>query len=667
MRRVLIRRVPTSLPITSSARFSYKHIEPMAEVLADTGHINYRSRTEMLNEAIANPDYDVLIIGGGATGAGALLSASRKGLRTLLIDAHDFAGGTSSKSTKLLHGGLRYLENAFKLRNKNRMEDFHLVNEAINERNILLNNIPYLSEQVGMIIPLTNIFEAVYYYCGCMLYHQIANITKNGPLSVIRSSGTMKYPFQVSPPRIIGRGTLRSMVPSLSQKFKYGVVLYDGQTDDSAMVIDSVLTATAMKDPAVKSNEALNYTRLINFIKNAQDKITGARIVDQVSGKEFVVNCKVAINAAGIFADQLKLLANLEAITRLAFAKGDHITLNNSNEEVLPHKLRNVGVFIPKTPDGRVMFVLPWLNSVIAGTTDKIVPTPQIHPHADNSSVNEILRNVKQYFPRSEMEVVSKWSGIRPLVKDIDSATAKAHRAEANGEAPPVTLQTKDLKRVHVIDVDEKTDLISIYGGKLTIFRIMGEDAVDQALALMLKKQQISSRFYNDARAKSTDNLHFIGDFRPKISTTNTETLTKDPLLTHFTDRSSYIRFLTTYLEVMYPFVEEDITQHLAKRYGHRAVLILDEMVANKNKAVRLQEGSPYTRAEIEHIAKNEFVVHPIDLLIRRLRVSFLEANLAKKLLVNVIDVFAELNGWTEEQKEREYAKHLELLEQMEF
>ena len=667
MRRVLIRQARTSILTIRPVRFSTKIFDPLAESIADTDHIDYRSRTQMMNQAIEHPDYDVLIIGGGATGAGALLSASRKGLRTLLIDAHDFAGGTSSKSTKLLHGGLRYLENAFKLKNKNRREDFHLVNEAINERNILLNNIPYLSEQVGMIIPLTNIFEAVYYYCGCMLYHQIANITKNGPLSLISSASARMYPFQVDAPRIIGRETLRSMVPSLSKKFKYGVLLYDGQTDDSAMVIDSILTATSMKDPAVKSNEALNYTKLINFIKNAQDKITGAKILDTVSGKEFVVNCKVAINAAGIFADKLKTLANPEAVTRLAFAKGDHITLNNSQEEVLPHKLRNVGVFIPKTPDGRVMFVLPWLNSVIAGTTDKIVPSPQIHPYADDNSVNEILGNVKQYFPQSNMQVVSKWSGIRPLVQDIKAPKENIHNKNINDGPSLPNIQTKDLKRVHVIDVDEKTDLISIYGGKLTIFRIMGEDAVDQALTLMHQNKQISLQFYTEARAKSTENLHFIGDFRPKLSAPSNEKVLINSVLTRFASRHSYIQFLTQYLEETYPFVDEDIIQHLAKRYGHRAVLILNEMVTDKKKAVRLHEGSPYTRAEIEHLAKNEFVVYPIDLLIRRLRVSFLEANLSKKLLAHVIDVFAELNGWTKEQRDQEYKKHYELLEQMEF
>jgi glycerol-3-phosphate dehydrogenase len=671
------------------ARFKSVHIsQPSSphsvEDLKKFSNFTPRTRDQQLRQVMAEPDYDILIIGGGATGAGALLSASRKGFKALLIDSNDFAAGTSSKSTKLLHGGLRYLENAFKLHNNNRMEDFHLVNESLNERDMLLNNVPYLNEQVGMIIPLKNVFEAMFYYCGCMVYHQFAKIHRNGISGLFKNYDEHRYPFQVSKPNFLLRNRLHSMVPALAAKYKYGVLLFDGQCDDSSLVVESLLTATSFQDPAVKSNEALNYTRLISFIKNESGKITGAKLADNLTGKEFSVNCHVAVNATGIFGDKIKLLANDKAEKRLAFAKGDHIALNNSNEEFLRHNLKNIGVFIPKTKDGRVMFVLPWTQSVIAGTTDKIVTAPIIHPLADSESVAEIVSAVKDYFPHSEFKVNSKWSGIRPLVKDLDSNNLESrpiidndtskikndgdHNKEKTGTfGSDKDIQTKDLKRVHVVDIDAKTDLITLYGGKLTIFRKMGEDAINEASLILKRRNFISQARFEESQMKTTENLRLIGDFRKKLNNDyNLQKYDIHPDL-QFKTRDEYMSFLIDFFGKEFSFVSEDIISYLAKRYGHRALMILEKMSDNRSTSVRIENGYPYTPAEIEHVIQSEFVVKPIDVLMRRLRISFTEANVAKKILPVVIELFAKIHVWDAKREEEEHKTSIALLEKMEF
>lgn len=674
------------------ALFSDSNAKTQLRSLKDISVFEFRTREEQLKKVQEDPNYDILVIGGGATGAGALLSASRKGYKTLLIDSNDFAAGTSSKSTKLLHGGLRYLENAFKLRNSNRKEDFYLVNESLVERDMLLNNVPYMNDQVGMIIPVTNIFSALFYYGGSWFYHMLAKAQRYFSVGLMTKSSSIEYPFQVERPQLIFGKGLHQMVPMLSKDYKYGVILFDGQCDDSALVIDAILTATSMNDPSVRMNDAINYARLNEFIKDSTGKITGAKIVDKLSGKEFTVNFKVAVNATGVFGDQIKKLANPECETRLAFAKGDHITLMNDNQEILPHALKNIGVFIPKTSDGRVMFLLPWQNSIIAGTTDKVVSQPVIHPFADDASVDEILGNIRPYFPEAKFEVVSKWSGIRPLVKTLESdaktktslttyhqtdetSTESKEMSEKSSTSRPdapigqaeEVIPTKDLKRVHVIDVDDKSGLITIYGGKLTIFRRMGEDAIDEASKQMLNTGKITQEKFDESKTKSTGNLRFIGDFRDKLAGDKTATTPTTNIEQSFSDRKSYLDYLTNFIQSHYSGVDQDIVEYLAKRYGHRAIAILNEMNKSASSKLRLDPNYPYTKAELEHIIKSEFVAVPIDVLIRRLRIAFTDANTTKKMLPYVIDIYGDLHKWDNDRKRKEFKESMQILEKMDF
>jgi len=675
------------------ALFSDTNLKSTLSSLKDTSIFEFRTREEQLKQVYENPNYDILIIGGGATGAGALLSASRKGYRALLIDSNDFAAGTSSKSTKLLHGGLRYIENAFKLRNANRKEDFYLVNESLVERDMLLNNVPYMNDQVGMIIPVTNIFSAAFYYGGSWFYHMLARAQRYFKGGIASNSSWAEYPFQVEKPQLIFGKGLREMVPMLSKRYKYGVILFDGQCDDSSLVIDAILTATSMNDPSVRKNEAINYARLENFIKDGSGQIIGAKVVDKLAGKEFTVSFKAAINATGIFGDQIKKLANPDCEARLAFAKGDHITLMNENQEILPHGLKNIGVFIPKTSDGRVMFLLPWQNSIIAGTTDKVVSTPVIHPFADDASVREIITEIQPYFPGAKFEVISKWSGIRPLVKTLNSdsqsksslttyhqtrqADTEAKEATQNpptagkeapiGQAEEEVLETKDLKRIHAIDVDDKSGLVTVYGGKLTIFRRMGEDAVDEASKQMVNSGKITQAKFEEAKSKSTGNLRFIGDYRNKLSGQKPSQTEGVSIQQSFPDRKSYLNYLIDFIQVQYSSVDSDIAEYLTKRYGHRAITILDEMSKDQSSRLRLDPSYPYTKAELEHIIKNEFVAIPIDVLIRRMRIAFLDAAAAKKMLPHVIDIYGDLHQWDKNTKIREFKASMQILEKMDF
>lgn len=623
--------------------------------LNDLTAFKFKTREEHLKEVKTDPNYEVLVIGGGITGAGVLLDASRKNLRTLLIESYDFSAGSSSKSTKLLHGGLRYLENAFKPFNTNRGEDFHLVQEALNERNLLLNTAPHLASKIGIVVPTTNLFWTFFYYTGCVVYQNFERVF--AMLSRKSDNFTAKLPFKLPAPRVVFRNELQDMFPKLSPSYKYGVLMWDGQVDDSRLVVETILTATAMQDPAVRQNNALNFCRLVEFKKDANGRIIGAILEDKLTKQHFEVATKVAINATGIMADKIRKLANEDLKNRVLASKGDHLTLENSAGQIIKNAYSDIGLLIPKTKDGRLMFVLPWKQSVIAGTTDKMVENPTVNALPDDESSLEISNSVQEYFDSAELVTVSKWAGFRPLVY-----TPKENPLDnLSADAPAPKVDTKSIKRTHVVEVDEKSGLVSVMGGKLTIFRAMGEDAVNQAMKEMHSKGQLSDEEFKEKQKRSTRNLRLIGDFRSKLFDLDADSDSG------YEDRAAFLDVLKNELKTSAVKLDADVINYLVQTYGHRALIIKQKFEKDASNALRLDAKYPFTRGEIEHIFESEMAVTPTEILTNRLRLAFINGHEAERLLPVLIDAFGDFAKWDDKRKREEFKFNQELLKMMRF
>jgi glycerol-3-phosphate dehydrogenase len=385
------------------------------------------SREEALQQlGVANTTWDVLIIGGGATGLGAAVEAASRGLRTVLIERFDFAKGTSSRSTKLVHGGVRYLEQM----------NITLVLDALRERGYMLRNAPHLVKNLSFVIPAYDLLSMPYYAIGLKAYEMLSGKLSLGPSKALSRTRTM------------------DLLPGVKAEGLRGGILYqDGQFDDARYAIALLRTFQDL------GGTALNYTEAISLIER-NDKIVGARVRDAESGTKFDLLAKVVINASGVFTEQI---LDMEQPTGreplLTVSQGSHVVLP---KEFLPG---TSALMIPKTSDGRVLFAIPWHGAVIVGTTDEGVPGSSIEPHAMQKERSFLTEYVGRYMgrrPRTE-EVLSMWSGLRPLVRKGGGKTSK-------------------LSRDHTILVS-KGGMITVTGGKWTTYRKMGEDAIDRAVA----------------------------------------------------------------------------------------------------------------------------------------------------------------------------------------
>lgn len=423
--------------------------------------VSLPSRHEMLS-MLSSTDFDVVIVGGGATGAGAFLEASSRGLKTLLIEANDFASGTSSKSTKLVHGGVRYLENAFKKLDKN---EFLLVRDALHERAIFLKNAPHLTNPLPILTPVYNWVDVGYYLVGLKTYDLIS-----GKASLGKS-------------RFLNKTEMLNIFPRINQKNLKGAVLfYDGQFDDARMNVSLVLTGIR------EGGIALNYARCDGLIKK-NDQISGIELTDMLTNNRFLVKTKTVINAAGPRADKLRLLDDPKNGPLIALSQGSHVVLD---PEFSP---KDAGLIIPHTEDNRVVFIVPWHGKTLAGTTDiKVSGDGEAKPSLDE--VLYILENVSGLLDRKlELsDVKASFSGLRPLVK------------------PKRVKKTAAISRDHYIE-ESKSGLITIVGGKWTTYRKMGQDVIDFILS---KKNLVA------LRDSCTKDLPLVGadGFSPELVNT---------------------------------------------------------------------------------------------------------------------------------------------------
>jgi len=379
--------------------------------------------------------FDCLVIGGGATGLGVAVDAASRGWRTALVEAHDLAKGTSSRSTKLVHGGVRYLEQL----------DIALVREALHERGLMARNAPQIVGDLRFVVPRYSWWEAPFYGAGLKLYDALA-----GKLNL-------------APSRLLSRDETIAAIPNVQRDGLLGGVEYhDGQFDDSRMAVALARTAA--------DHGALILTRCrVDSLRRDGDRVSGAVVVDEESSRRLSIRARCVVNATGIFADSIRRLEHAGAAPVIEPAQGVHLVLSR---EFQPSAS---AIMVPHTDDGRVLFVIPWHDRVLVGTTDTPMTEPQIEPRALDEEIEFILRNAARYLERdpSRHDILSVFAGQRPLV----------HRggAVAGAGAAP----SKSISRSHEVFVGPG-GMVTIVGGKWTTYRRMAEDALDRAVEATL-------------------------------------------------------------------------------------------------------------------------------------------------------------------------------------
>lgn len=368
--------------------------------------------------------FDFAIIGGGATGLGIAVDAASRGHRVALFEQADFAKGTSSRSTKLVHGGVRYL----------RQGNVSLVLEALRERGRLTRNAPHLVRDLAFVIPTYAWWEGPFYGVGMKVYDRLAGKLGFGPS------------------RHLSREETRALLPTVEPEHLTGGVIYhDGQFDDARLAVNLAQTAEAL------GAAMLNYCRCTGLVKE-RGSVAGVEIRDEETGEEFTVRARAVINATGVFVDDVRRMDESAARQLVAISQGVHIVLPRS---FLPG---DTALMVPKTEDGRVLFAVPWHGCVVVGTTDTPRPAAELEPRALDAERDFIMEHARRYLTRdpADSDVLSIYAGLRPLV-----------RAGGGGS-------TAALSRDHTIVVSE-SGLLTITGGKWTTYRRMAEDAVDHA------------------------------------------------------------------------------------------------------------------------------------------------------------------------------------------
>ena len=384
-------------------------------------------------------EWDMIVVGGGATGVGVAIDAASRGYDVLLLERSDFGKGTSSRSTKLVHGGVRYLEQG----------NLSLVMEALKERGLLLQNAPHLVRNLGFVVPSYDWWESPFYGIGLKLYNLLAG----------------KYGFGAS--RILSREETLERLPTIkTEGLKGGVIYFDGQFDDSRLLIN--LVATAFEQGAT----LLNYAEVTELTRDGEGFVDGVGFRDTETAEEFEARGKVVINATGPFADQLRRMAEPSAQPMIAPSQGIHLVFDGS------FLAGDSAIMVPHTSDGRVMFAIPWHGHTVVGTTDTPVPKALLEPVAMEQEVEFILHTASLYLARKpdRGDVLSVFAGIRPLV--------------ASGESG----NTASLSRGHTIRIED-SGMVTVCGGKWTTYRHMAEDCVNQAatLARLAEKPCVTS------------------------------------------------------------------------------------------------------------------------------------------------------------------------------
>ncbi len=386
-------------------------------------------RESLLRQVISREDpWDMAIVGGGATGMGIAVDAASRGYKVVLLEQHDFGKGTSSRSTKLVHGGVRYLQQG----------NISLVMEALKERGLLLRNAPHLVHDLEFIVPNFAWWEAPFYGIGMKVYDMLAG----------------KYGF--GPSKILSRDEVLELIPTLERDgLRGGVKYHDGQFDDARLLVN--LAQTAAEQGAC----VLNYTKVIGLGKDHEGYLNALTFEDMETGQTHEIKTRAVVNATGPFCDALRQTDDPQASPMIAPSQGIHLVLS---KEFLPG---NTAIMVPHTRDGRVMFAIPWHGHALIGTTDTPIPEATLEPAPMEEEIEFILETASSYLekPPTRADILSIFTGIRPLVKAGDASNTAA------------------LSRDHTIHISA-SGLLTITGGKWTTYRKMAEDAVDHVVVL---------------------------------------------------------------------------------------------------------------------------------------------------------------------------------------
>jgi glycerol-3-phosphate dehydrogenase len=386
--------------------------------------------------------FDVVVVGGGATGLGVAVDAQTRGYRTLLLERSDFAKATSSRSTKLVHGGVRYLQQG----------NVSLVLEALRERGLLVRNAPHLVQDLAFVVPRYRWWEGPFYGIGLKLYDRLA-----GRLNI-------------APSRLLDREQTISRIPNVARdSLLGGVVYHDAQFDDARMALALARTA------ADHGASLLNYFRVEGLVKEASGAVAGVVAVDQETGRAREVRARVVVNATGVFSDEVRRMDDPAVPGMIAPAQGVHLVLDRS------FLAGDTAIMVPHTDDGRVLFVIPWQDRVLVGTTDTEVPRADVEPRPLAEEIGFILRNAARYLEKDpvESDCLSVFAGLRPLVRE--PSPGPRPRGRLRGRSQPG--HSKSISREHAVIVSQ-SGLVSVVGGKWTTYRKMAQDTVDDAVAV---------------------------------------------------------------------------------------------------------------------------------------------------------------------------------------
>ncbi len=505
--------------------------------------------------------FDVLVIGAGITGAGIALDAAARGLSVAVLDKGDVASGTSGWSTKLVHGGVRYLE----------QYDFPMVREGLHERYTLLQNAPYLVRRLGFLYPVAGgLVAKTFVDTGLWFYDLLAGR---------RSLGLHHR---------VDAATSTADAPLRAPWDRGGFLYYDGQTDDTRLTLTILLSAVE------RGAVVATYTEVVGFLKDG-GRVTGVRARDALDGGDgaaFEVKARAVINATGVWMDRLQTLDDPDVDTRVVPSKGSHIVVPAARLPI------ESAVIMPKTSDGRVLFAVPWQGRVVIGTTDAEYTGDLDCPTATTEDVAYILRHANEYFGinLTENDIVATYAGLRPLIRagGPDSGGVSGGQDPGGRDKPggaETEVNTKDVSRKHIV-VTSPSGLVSIGGGKLTTYRVMAHDAVEAAL---------KATDLTPPHAANTAHIPLTGTLGYRRLAARA-----DELATRYS-------------------VTPDVVRHLLGRYGAHATRVLDTIAERPELTAPLVEGLPYLQAEAIYSARHELVTTLEDILARRTRLLLID------------------------------------------
>ncbi|KAL9002214.1 MAG: hypothetical protein Q9188_004848 [Gyalolechia gomerana] len=557
--------------------------------------------------------YDILVIGGGATGAGIALDAATRGLKVAMVEREDFASGTSSKSTKLVHGGVRYLEKAVWDLDYNQ---YKLVKEALRERKYFLDTAPHLSNWLPIMIPVQKWWQAPYFWAGTKFYDFLAG-----------AEGIESSYF-------LTKSRALDAFPMLKKENLFGaLVYYDGAHNDSRMNVSLAMTA------ALYGTTVVNYLEVTGLEKDGNGKLVGAKVKDRIQekngqkGQEFSIKAKGIINATGPFTDAIRKMDEPQVPEIVAPSSGVHVILPGYYS---PSKM---GLIDPKTSDGRVIFFLPWQGNTIAGTTDAPTAISQ-NPIAGEEEINWILSEIQGYLSPDlnvrRGDVLAAWSGIRPLVKD------------------PHSKNTESLVRNHLITVSD-SGLLTCAGGKWTTYRQMAEEAVDEAI------KRYSLQTSPLLQAPRVSGSEMIDDAAPLDGACQTHQVRL--IGAHGFSNTLFINLIQHF------GLESIVAKHLTESYGDRAWTVAALSAPTEQRypvrGLKISALYPFIDGEVRYAIRHEYAQTAVDVLARRTRLAFLNAQAALEALPTVIDLMSEELNWDRRRQEKEWRDTVQFLASM--